>query len=143
MPEARKYTEAQKKSAKKWDAANLDRISVAAPKGSKDKWKALAVKKGVSLNQFIVDTIEMKRDTSQEATERPMPHFEGAGVSLSSKTLKAVQEASEATGETQTEFVTRAVGIQVQRDKATLKLGINPATGDKLKQDSKGGVDHE
>ena len=32
----RKYTEAQKKSAQKWDAANLDRVSVAMPKGKKD-----------------------------------------------------------------------------------------------------------
>ena len=39
MPEPRKYTEAQKKSAKKWDAANLDRVSVAMPKGKKDDIK--------------------------------------------------------------------------------------------------------
>jgi len=33
---AQKYTEAQKQSAQKWDAANLDRMSLALPKGSRD-----------------------------------------------------------------------------------------------------------
>ena len=35
-------SEAQKKSAKKWDAANLDRVSIAMPKGMKDTVKAAA-----------------------------------------------------------------------------------------------------
>ena len=54
----RKYTEARKENNKKWDAANLDRISVAAPKGTKERWKAAATDRGKSLNQFIVDTME-------------------------------------------------------------------------------------
>ena len=51
MPEPRKYTEAQKKSAKKWDAANLDRVSVAMPKGKKDDIKEAASAAGESMNQ--------------------------------------------------------------------------------------------
>ena len=35
-------SEAQKKSAQKWDAANLDRVSIAMPKGMKDTVKAAA-----------------------------------------------------------------------------------------------------
>ena len=54
----RKYTEAQKRSAQKWDAANLDRMSVAAPQGTKERWKEAAADRGKSLNQFIVDAVE-------------------------------------------------------------------------------------
>lgn len=64
MPEARKYTEAQKQSARKWDAANLDRISIAVPKGQKDVIKAHAEARGESVNAFVGRAIEetMQRD---------------------------------------------------------------------------------
>ena len=32
----RKYTDAKRDGNRKWDAANLDRISIALPKGQKD-----------------------------------------------------------------------------------------------------------
>ena len=64
MPEPRKYTEAQKKSAKKWDAANLDRVSVAMPKGKKDAIKEAASAAGESMNQYIINAVDqrMERD---------------------------------------------------------------------------------
>lgn len=64
MPESRKYTEAQKQSARKWDAANLDRISIAVPKGQKDVIKAHAEARGESVNAFVGRAIEetMERD---------------------------------------------------------------------------------
>ena len=64
MPESRKYTEAQKQSARKWDAANLDRISIAVPKGQKDVIKAHAEARGESVNAFVGRAIEetMQRD---------------------------------------------------------------------------------
>lgn len=64
MSETRKYTEAQKQSAKKWDAANLDRISIALPKGRKDTIKAHAEAQGESVNGFINRAISetMERD---------------------------------------------------------------------------------
>ena len=74
MSDTRKYTEAQKRSAKKWDAANLDRLSVAAPKGTKERWKVAAERRGKSLNQFIVDSVE---DTvnARKAPQQPQePH---------------------------------------------------------------------
>ena len=60
----RKYTEAQKKSAQKWDAANLDRVSVAMPKGKKDIIKAHAEANSESVNGFINRAIDetMERD---------------------------------------------------------------------------------
>ena len=64
MPESRKYTEAQKQSARKWDAANLDRISIAVPKGQKDVIKSHAEAHSESVNGFINRAIEetMERD---------------------------------------------------------------------------------
>ena len=66
MPEARKYTEAQKQSARKWDAANLDRISIAVPKGHKETIKAHAEAHSESVNGFINRAIEetMERDNA-------------------------------------------------------------------------------
>ena len=65
----RKYTEAQKKSAQKWDAANLDRVSVAMPKGKKDIIKAHAEANSESVNGFINRAIDeaIERDGSAPA----------------------------------------------------------------------------
>lgn len=70
MSESRKYTEAQKQSAKKWDAANLDRISIALPKGRKDTIKAAAVAAGESMNQYIITAVDQRveRDSGATAT---------------------------------------------------------------------------
>lgn len=59
-----KYTEARKVGNKKWDAANLDRISIAMPKGRKDELKTHAESRGESVNAFINRAIieTMERD---------------------------------------------------------------------------------
>lgn len=59
-----KYTAARKEGNRKWDAQNLDRISIALPKGSKDKIKAHAEKCGESINGFVGRAISetMQRD---------------------------------------------------------------------------------
>ena len=119
MPDTRKYTEAQKKSAKKWDAVNLDRLSIALPKGSRDTIKAHAAVHGESVNSFIGRAISetMERDGAdrpQEAVGGP----QGAGVvSLPSQTLEVAQEAAQAAGETVPQFIERAVEMQAKRDK--------------------------
>ena len=73
MPESRKYTEAQKQSARKWDAANLDRISIAVPKGQKDAIKAHAEAHSESVNGFINRAIEetMQRDNAASGASKP------------------------------------------------------------------------
>ena len=48
-----KYSEARKNANKNWDSKNLDRISMALPKGSKDALKNHAEKTGESVNAFI------------------------------------------------------------------------------------------
>lgn len=64
---AQRYTEAQKQSARKWDAANLDRLSIALPKGSRETIKAHATACGESVNAFIGRAIAetMKRDKEE------------------------------------------------------------------------------
>lgn len=55
MPRA--YTDAKKEGNRRWDASNLDRISIALPKGSKDEIKAHAAARGESMNTFIARAI--------------------------------------------------------------------------------------
>lgn len=52
-----KYTEAQKNASIKYLKEKTDSIQIRTPKGTKDRWKAAASKRGKSLNQFIVDTV--------------------------------------------------------------------------------------
>ena len=62
----RKYTEAQKKSALKWDSTNLDRVSVALPKGKKEEIKKVAEKHGESVNAFINRVINQAMEKESE-----------------------------------------------------------------------------
>lgn len=55
---AQKYTEARKNGNRKWDAANLDRLSLALPKGKKAEIQAHAQAHGESVNAFISRAIE-------------------------------------------------------------------------------------
>ena len=67
----RKYTEARKEGNRKWDAANLDRISVAMTKGKKDEIKAAASAVGESMNQYIIGAVDerMERESGAPAAE--------------------------------------------------------------------------
>ena len=63
-----KYTEARKEGNRKWDAANLDRISIAVAKGKKDSIKAAVSAAGESMNQYIAGAIDqrMEREKNEE-----------------------------------------------------------------------------
>lgn len=58
----RKYTEARKEGNRKWDAANLDRVSIALPKGKKDEIKAAALAAGESMNQYIIAAVDARME---------------------------------------------------------------------------------
>ena len=86
MPESQKYTEARKRGNRKWDAANLDRISIAVPKGQKEVIKAHAEARGESVNGFLNRAVSetMERDkaapeTAGKATE-PCLHTQEQAV---------------------------------------------------------------
>lgn len=92
----RKYTEAVKQSNKKWDAANLDRISIALPKGKKDDVKAAAVAVGESMNQYIINAVEQRME--RDAPTRPQEAARAAlrvAVSLPSEAVKTAQRIAE------------------------------------------------
>ena len=61
-----KYTEARKEGNKRWDDKNLDRVSLAMPKGKKDSIKAAAAAVGESMNQYILAAVDarMEQDTA-------------------------------------------------------------------------------
>ena len=52
------YTEAQKKASIKYMAEKTDDIRLRVPKGLKEKYKAEAEKRGISMTQFIINCIE-------------------------------------------------------------------------------------
>lgn len=64
----RPYTEARKNSNIKWDRENIDRLSIALPKGSREKIKAHAERQGESVNRFISRCIDetMQRDQERQ-----------------------------------------------------------------------------
>ena len=93
-----------------WQKENCDRVNLTLPKGRKVELQSYAAAAGESLNGFIA----------------------AIGALVSPDTQVAAQRAAEATGETVAAFLSRAVNIQAQRDKSSLAMGINPATGEKL-----------
>lgn len=66
MPQ--KYTDARRDGNRKWDAINLDRVSIALPKGKREEIKIHAEKRGESMNKFIGRAIEetILRDNHKE-----------------------------------------------------------------------------
>ena len=61
-----KYTDARKEGNRKWDTADLDRVSIAMPKGKKDDIKAAAAAVGESMNQYIINAVEQRMERDNE-----------------------------------------------------------------------------
>lgn len=108
-------SESRKKANLKWDAANLDRVSIAMPKGMKDTVKAAAAAAGESMNQYIIGATEQRinRKSPQNAAEARGD----SNTILAPDALKIAQEAAQRAGETVPAFVSRSVETQAQRDK--------------------------
>ena len=51
------YNEKKRESNRRWDRANLDRLSVAFPVDSKEAIQDAAERAGKSMNKFIVDVV--------------------------------------------------------------------------------------
>lgn len=104
-------TESRKKANAKWDAANLDRMSLALPKGKKEAIKAAATIAGESMNQYIGTAVEMRLNgTPADGSIASFPLLSTEGV-------KTAQAAATAAGEELPAFVERAVNQQAERDK--------------------------
>ncbi len=52
------YTEAQKRASIKYMSEKTDDIRLRVPKGLKDKYKAEAEKRSMSMTQFIISCVE-------------------------------------------------------------------------------------
>lgn len=105
-------SESRKKANKKWDAANLDRISLAMAKGKREIIKAAAAESGESMNQYIIGAID-SRISGNQAPQGTS----GERDILTPEALKTAQEAAQRAGETVSSFIGRAVEVQAQRDK--------------------------
>ena len=126
-------SKAQQKAQNKWIAKAYDRINLTVPKGKKDTIQAHAETQGESVNGFINRAIDhqMSCDRDKDLSEALQGPF-GCGVvslPLPSEAYECAVAASEAAGEGLPDFVARAVEIQAKWDKASLAMGINPATG--------------
>lgn len=66
---AQKYTEARKEGNKRWDEKNLDRVSIAMPKGKKDEIKLAATAAGESMNQYILSAINLRMERDNNETK--------------------------------------------------------------------------
>ena len=138
MPEK---TEAQKKAQRTY-MEKFVRVEIRMTPEQRAIVQAHAEDYGESVNGFIGRAISeaMERDdggTASEIAGKRPESTAGAGVvSLHPDALETAQRAAEATGETVGEFLARAVETQAQRDKSSLRMGLNPATGDKLEKEA-------
>ena len=130
MDEQKAVSEAQKRAHRKYMEKFVE-IKVRVTPEKRTAIQEHAQTMGESATTFINRAIDTqisqdRRKGPSEALQGPL----GAGVvSLPSEAYERAVAASEAAGEGLPDFVVRAVETQAQRDKASLAMGINPATG--------------
>ena len=125
-------SKAQQKAVHKYVKANYDRMELTVPKGQKEVIKAHAEARGESVNGFLNRAAENQMAADNGAQMGAVTAQEEQQAVLPPETIEAARRAAEATGETTPDFIHRAVDTQAQRDANSLRLGINPASGDKL-----------
>ena len=59
-------TQAQQRAVGKYEKENYDKVLLRLPKGNREKIKAHAQQKGMSLNAYIVDLIEKDMRTEED-----------------------------------------------------------------------------
>lgn len=130
-------SKSQQKAVHKYVKANYDRMELTVPKGQKDTIKAHAAARGESVNGFIGRAISeaMERDGSGSSSEVRRTTQEGVWVSLIPELLEIVQRAAAAAGETLEQFIERAVLMQAQQDKASLRLGTSLSAVDETEKE--------
>ena len=102
------YSEARKTANKNWDSKNLDRISIALPKGGKDALKAHAEKNGESVNLFIKRAIE-------EVTEMDNMH-----TAYQRGLLRQLEKMNDALGRNETQELQRILLGLIEDTKADI-----------------------
>ena len=125
---------ASTRAQNRYIAKAYDRINLTVPKGKKETIQAHAETQGESVNGFINRAIDhqISCDRDKGLSEAIQAPSGCRAVSLPSEAYECAVAASEAVGGGLPDFVARAVETQAKRDKTSLAMGINPATGGKL-----------
>ena len=107
-------SESRKRANAKWDSANLDRMSLALPKGSRERIKAFAESQGESVNSFVKKAIDeaMRSSTGVSAENVAALDYE------------AINAHIQKTEETMSEFLARAVKDTIERDVQLMRMGV-------------------
>ena len=71
-------SEAQMKATRKYRAKTYDRIELQVPKGTRDRWRALAEQEGKSLTAYIVSRVEGAYVHAEEIIDAPAPFADPA-----------------------------------------------------------------
>lgn len=108
-------SESRKKANVKWDAANLDRISIALPKGKKDVIKSAAAAVGESMNQYISGAIDMRLNGCSAPAGDSAPIMSPSALSLA-------RDGAQKANETLPAFLERAVTDEIKRDEMKRRL---------------------
>ena len=64
-------SKAQSKASNKYRAKAYDMIQIATPKGTRDRWRALAEQEGKSLTAYIVSRVEGAYVNAEEIIDAP------------------------------------------------------------------------
>lgn len=128
----RKYTDARKENNRKWDAENLDRMSLALPKGQKERIQAAAAASGEkSVNSWISKAIEARLagSTAQEAQPAQAPQQaaqpDGSMVSINPEDLDTMRQHLERYEYDEAAFLARAIKQQIDIDTRHSRMGSN------------------
>ena len=125
-------SEKKKASNAKWDKENMTTLGCKIKRAQATAFKAYCEDQGSTSNTVLKDFV-LGCIGEQDAAFQPQAGGKGpTGVPLAPETMKTAQEAAESSGETVPQFIERAVQTQAQRDKTSLSLGIDPATGGKI-----------
>jgi predicted HicB family RNase H-like nuclease len=125
-------SERKKASNKKWDVANIERLSIAVPKGQRDEIKTAAAAAGESVNAYIIAAIRARMGNADggaapaaEIVQAAQPVAEAQpGQVLDGAALESAKVAAAAAGETLPAFVARAVRQAADADARERLLAV-------------------
>lgn len=130
-------TSAQRRASAKYQKENISSLACRIKKEQAEKFKAYCADKGKTSNAVLKDYVlacideKIARDLNQPL--RSVLRRENvSGIELPSETEKAAKTAAEQTKESVNAFIARAIETQIERDGRLLRIGVNPATGEKL-----------
>ncbi len=98
-------SERKRASNKKWDVANIERLSIAVPKGQRDEIKTAAAAAGESINKYIIEAIRARMDGGAAPAAEIVPAVQpgqavdGDGLTLPAKVARLAVQAAKMAGD--------------------------------------------